>query len=186
MNELEATLKLLELFLVENNAPICKYLNPGLDRLSIIEFLDKEGFILNEEFITLYQWHNGIDFPNEGILSPRVELIPFGIPYSLDLIKKMYQEVAEWAYTDDSALYMPFMGSGEDDLFLIKNEPESQIYFLSPASIEYFVPSFKSISAMIDFILTCYQEKILIIEPETGLVIPDRSRYFSLWASIAE
>ncbi len=184
MNSLENNLKLLDKFLIGNSAPICDYLNPGLEKSVIVEFLNSEGFVHNEEFITFYQWHNGIHFPVEGAKAELIELIPLGIPYSLDYVKEVREDMTKWGMIDKPEFYLPFMGSRQNDVFLLKNEQGSRIYFSSPAADDFFAPSFKSIAAMVDFILRCYQEKLLVIDPKTGLDVSDDKKYYKMFEAL--
>lgn len=91
----------------------------------ILKFLNYEGFVHNDEFITLYQWHNGNNFPKDGVMSALIESIPLGIP------------------------------------------------------------SFKSIASMFEFILQCYKEKVLIIDPKTGLDTSADGKYYNRFESIS-
>ena len=184
MNSVENKLKILEKILIEQKAPVCSYFNAGVPESHIVEELNSLGMGENGDFVDLYKWHNGIEFPPEGVLSSHIEIFPFATFFSLNYAKQKREEFIKWGIMDNAHLYLPFMGSGEDDAYLLKNEIKGTVYCLSPASNIYGEPFFNSIEGLIDFVLECYNEKILYNDQNEGLIVKDE--YFTKWESRRE
>ena len=170
MENTKEKLRKLEFILKEKNAPILKYFNPGLSRLEIVAFFERNGIKTNESLIALYEWHNGIDFVNAHVLQPVIELLPMGVFYTTDYMIKTKEDLISWHYLElgDISEYLPLFGSGEDDIYLLK-QTTGEIFYIAPAiqilgSLEY-----KSIDSMLDNVIECYEEGIFIIDSETGL-----------------
>ena len=170
MNETEKKLKRLEDLLKENDAPILRFFSPGLSKEFIIEYFNKHSISLRPELMALYEWHNGIDFDAAKVLQPMIEIMPMGIFYTLDFMFSTRSDLTRWNYIENSNEYLPLFGSGEDDLYLLKNAT-GEIFYLAPASLIRGELWFKSINAMLDCLIECYQEGILKIAPDEGLVV---------------
>jgi hypothetical protein len=69
--------------------------------------------------------------------------------------------------------YIPLLSGGEDDMHLLRIST-GEIYYSSPGIQVYCEPQFHSLSSMLDFILRCYEEKILRLHPIDGLLIDER------------
>ena len=162
-------LKKLDLILEEKNAPILNYLNPGLSRHDIIEFFKKKDITLNQRMIALYEWHNGIDFIRADVLQPVIELLPMGIFYTLDYMIEKKNELVEWDYLElgDLNEYLPLLGSGEDDTYLLK-QTTGEIFYIAPAIQILGTLEFKSIDAMLDCMIECYKGEIFTIDSVDG------------------
>jgi hypothetical protein len=170
----------LDNILLSQGAPVCKYLNIGAKEPIINDFISSEEIARNLKFIQLYKWHNGINFPQSGVPSSHIELLPFGALFSLSFISEMRKELTGWEIMDNANMFIPFLGSGEDDMYLLKNDTQGMVYFLSPAANVYGDPCFKSIEGLIDFMIDCYNERILINDTIEGLVV-DSQKYWPKW-----
>ena len=173
MENIDDKLRKLEGILKERNAPVLKYLNPGLQEKEIIVFFVRKGIRINPAIIPLYRWHNGIDFPPEGIYQNIVEIMPMGVFYSLEEVSKSWEDIISWKYFPTPEDFLPIFGSGEDDLYLLKIS-SGEIFYMSPATGNFLGEfNFRSLDVMFDFIIECYLEKVFTIDPEKGLDFDD-------------
>lgn len=157
-----------ELILKEKQAPVLDYLNPGLDKGIIAELLNINK--VNDSFLALYEWHNGISLSNEDIFQSVIEIMPMGIFYSIEDVINTRKDILTWKYLklEHPENYLPFMGSGEDDIYLLENNT-GEVFYISPAIQEYGSLEFRSVESMLDCIIECYKKEIFIIDPERGL-----------------
>jgi hypothetical protein len=127
---------------------------------------------LNDELIQLYEWHNGISFFEKKVTQPYLELLPMGIPYSLEYAIEAKKQILSLDYLelDNLADFLPFFGSGEDDMYLYK-QGTGEIYYISPAVQNFGSLEFTSLREMFDFIIECYSIGILNSDSENGLEI---------------
>jgi hypothetical protein len=174
--ETEDRLQELEMILKKSNAPVLKYLNPGLAREEIATFFTRHNINPSPALMALYEWHNGVVFPFPEVTQAENEIFPMGIFYCLDFMLMSWKDVIEWNYMEDAADYIPLFGSGESDIYLLKNST-GEIFYMSPAIQNFGEFCFTSIDVLLDFIIECYRERVLTIDPEKGLVVEDEE-YF--------
>jgi hypothetical protein len=162
--------KLLKLdeILRESDAPILEFLNPGLEKEAIVNWLKENNFNLNDEFIELYQWHNGIDLYLDGSDS-LFELLPFGKPFTLDEIIIKRDLLIDWEIIDNAHTFIPFAGSGEGEMYLLKNDSSGEVYDFNPFSNVYGDLIFSSIGGMFDCIIECLEKSIFVMDAVNGL-----------------
>lgn len=172
MNSLEQKAAELEELLKKLNAPVLKYLNPGLKEQEIIAFFEEKHMKCHPDMLQLYKWHDGIDFPPEGIYSSLIEIAPFAIFYSLEIMARTFDLFTEWNFIENLNEYLPIFGSGESETFLFKIS-DGSIHFTSPFVGIYNEPAFRSLEIMFDFFLECYSKNILTVDSETGVEIKE-------------
>ncbi|HKZ64833.1 MAG TPA: hypothetical protein VJ111_00690, partial [Chitinophagaceae bacterium] len=75
-----------------------------------------------------------------------------------------------WDYLElgDISEYLPLFGSGEDDVYLLK-QTTGEIFYIAPAIQIFDSLEYKSIDSMLDCVIECYEGGIFIIDSETGL-----------------
>jgi hypothetical protein len=66
--------------------------------------------------------------------------------------------------------YVPFLSGGEDDMHLLRVST-GEIYWSSPGIQVYCEPKFYSLSSLLDFILNCYEKRVLKMHPIEGLIV---------------
>jgi len=165
-------LQKLESILVVQNAPVLPYLNPRAGREDLLKFFGEQNIEPIPSLIALYEWHNGVRFPVQGIRQSVIEILPMGIFYSLDQLAGSRKDIIRWNYMERPEEYVPLFGSGEDDIFLLKYT-SGEIFYLSPAAGSYGEFQFKSIDGMLEFIIECYEQGIFWIDPSSGLEIKE-------------
>jgi hypothetical protein len=176
MAQMKNKLQELEMILTKSNAPVLKYLNPGMAREEIVTFFTRHNINPNPTLVALYEWHNGVFFPFPRLKQAMIEILPMGIFYCLDFMLMSREDVIKWNYLEDPADYLPLFGSGEDDIYLLKNSTGG-IFYMSPAVQNFGEFCFRSIDAMLDFIIECYRERVFTIDPEKGLDVNDEEYY---------
>jgi hypothetical protein len=178
MAQTKNRLQEIESILNEGNAPVLKYLNPGVSRQELLTFFNEQNINPNPALLALYEWHNGINFSVSGMVQSMIEIIPMGIFYSLDFMVMSRKDVIEWNYMEDATDYIPLFGSGEDDIYLLKNST-GEIFYMSPAVQNFGEFVFRSIDTMLDFIIECYREKIITLDPVKGVQAQDYVVYYT-------
>jgi hypothetical protein len=148
--------------LYSRNASIFDYLNPGKPLDELLLLLNSNGILPNESLIAVYEWHNGVRHSSDPY-KREPELIPNGSLYSLEYMISRKRDILDWGYLSRPENYLPFIGSLEDDLYLLKNTT-GEIYYLSPAVQIFGEKAFGSIDSMLDFIIECYEEEILPVD----------------------
>ena len=161
MTTLKEKLNKLSENLEANNLPVLKYLQKGLNREDIIKTFNDNGIFLNESLIQLYEWHNGVPFPDLPAKSGRFDLVPMIMFYSLDYMLLRRKDIQRWNYFNDINDFLPIFGSSEDDIYLVKNDESGIIYYLAPAIGIYGEYDMNSIETLIDYIYECQVEKVL-------------------------
>jgi hypothetical protein len=169
----------IDSILRQHKAPLLNFFNQGMTKDYLFDFFKKQNIYPNPALIALYEWHNGVRMPAEGICQSTVELMPMGIFYCLDEMIKGRQLVIDYNFMVDPHQFIPLFGSGEDDLHLLNNTT-GEIYYFSPAVNVYGELEFNSIDSMLDFIIECYEEKIFTIDPLNGLEVRDDEYYSKL------
>lgn len=172
MENTREKLREIDAILKEHDAPLLNYFNPGLPHETIADLFLKHGLFLNSSLAELYEWHNGIDFTTVSVRQSLLEIMPMGIFYSMQQMMEARQDLLRWNYMENSAAYFPLFGSGEDDLYLLKNDT-GEIFFLSPAVQIYGALEFTSIDSMLDCLIECYKQGVLRIAPDEGLIVED-------------
>ena len=159
----------LESILIEMNAPVLKHFNVGLPQEEVIAFLDSQGIPAIPSLVALYEWHNGVKTVY-GFLDAELELLPFGKLFNLDEMVQMRTAFEEWAedYSDTADNYVPFLGSGESDMFLLDLTTQEVLAF-QPMIQTFGERMFRSIDSMLDCILECFEKGAFTIVSEKGL-----------------
>jgi hypothetical protein len=152
----------LDAALHRRNVSLFDYFNPGKTLEELLVLLNANGIAPNESLIAVYQWHNGVRHSSDPY-EPEPELIPNGSLYSLEDMIARRADIVDWGYMPEPENYLAFIGSLEDDLYLLKN-PTGEIYYLSPAVQIFGELAFDSIDSMLDFIIECYEEEILPVD----------------------
>ena len=75
---------------------------------------------------------------------------------------------------------MPIFGSGESEMYLIKTDGSSTIYYVSPGANIYCEPFFESLCSMIDCIIECYEKEVFKIDSVKGLSVDFKEYYLVL------
>ena len=168
MTDTKERIAKVEVILKKYDAPVLKYFNPGLAREAIIEFFNENKISLNPALIALYEWHNGVQDSN--VMQALLEIMPMGMFYSLDIMIKDRAMINGWNFMEIKGDFLPLLGSGEDDIYLLNNS-SGEIFYVCPAANIYGELKFKSIDSMLDFIIDCYEEEIFKIDPINGLEV---------------
>jgi hypothetical protein len=168
MEKTKEKINKIDAILEQSGAPVLKYFNPGIPPEHLIKLFHEQKIRPDPALIALYEWHNGINFPAEGIIHSVVEIMPMSMFYNLEDMLKTREEMAKWPYVKNASEYLPIFGSSEDDLYLLNNTT-GEIFYLSPAATIYGELAFASIDAMLDLIIECYEEKIFTIDHLKGL-----------------
>lgn len=161
-------LKKLERILEQGNAPILKYFNAGLKREEVVTRLLQKGIYLNESLISLYQWHNGVKY-EYGDNFLKIQIFANATFYTLEWALERREELIDWEIVDYPDQYLPIFGSLEGEMYLLKNDLQGEIYYLSPKANIYGEMQIKSLDKMLDMIFDCYNEKIFEIDPNKGI-----------------
>ncbi|MDI3319270.1 hypothetical protein [Pinibacter soli] len=164
-------LEILEEIFIQNNSPILKHLNPGLDKSEIELFFKENNIYNNRQLLSVYEWHNGVKSVY-GVLDPLLELIPFGKLFNLTELLQIRNIFFEWGQEDFPGRpledYLPFIGSGESDMFLL-NLKTGQIFCYQPMIQIFGELAFNSIDKMLDCIIECYSTSAFTTDPVSGL-----------------
>jgi hypothetical protein len=161
----------LETILKDLKAPVLKYFNSGLERADIVALFKENGIYPNPALMDLVEWHNGIAYPDDGLFDGVVDILVNGTLYSLEEMVSRKEELIDWGILDEPELYLPFMGTVEGEMYLLKNDPGGQVFYLSSAAGIYGKLRFTSIERMLDLVIECYEEKIFTIDETEGLQI---------------
>jgi len=159
----------LESILIKKNAPVIKHFNPGLSQEEVISFLASQGIPAIPSLVALYEWHNGVKTVY-GFLDAELELLPFGKLFNLEEMVQMRATFVDWAedYFDRTDNYIPFLGSGESDMFLLDLTTQEVLAF-QPMIQTFGERMFRSIDSMLDCIMECFEKGAFTIVPEKGL-----------------
>lgn len=182
MKELEDKIQRLERFHREANSPIFNYLNPGLPEEEVLAFFDRHSLPVHPDAVTLYRWHNGISIPEEGLNISEGIFWPMACFYSLDMLQESREDLFAMRFVKNPADLLPLFGSTEDDLFLL-NAKTGEISYMSPLAGNPGKVIFRSCGELLDFVLECYEEGILTVDAEEGLLIDD-DRYFDRFSNL--
>lgn len=161
--QIKAKLEKLELVLRQRKAPVLEHFNPGLTKQDVEAFLNEHGIVPIPSLVALYEWHNGVKTVY-GFIDRVLEILPFGKLFNLNEMIKMREVFKEWAYEDFSDLdnYIPFLGSGESDMFLL-NLTTEEVLCYQPMILTFGELVFRSINTMLDCIIECYEKDAFTI-----------------------
>lgn len=171
MNKTKHKIRLLNKLLQDKHAPVLESLGDPVSRQEIEKLFHANNVFFNESLICLLEWHNGthdIYYVKDSV----IEILPFFKFFNIEEIIRKTHLFRKWAYLNkfDINLYTPFMGSGEDDLLLIKKDTQA-VFFMSSSANIYLVPYFHSIENLLDFIISCYEREILKIDIQQGIIV---------------
>jgi hypothetical protein len=171
MKSLPESLKALDSILIDKNAPLIHHFNPGLPKEEVISFLQFHQITPIPSLVMLYEWHNGVKTVY-GYFDSELELFPFGKLFNLDEMLQMREIFREWAEDDFDNLndYIPFMGSGESDMFIL-NILTGEVLGYQPMIQIVGELEFRSIEAMINCILECFESNAYQMDHKKGLII---------------
>ena len=171
MKSLQQGLKTLDAILADRDAPLVRHFLPGLPKEAVISFLGSQGIAPLPSLVALYEWHNGVKTVY-GYHDSELELLPFGKLFNVDEMLKMRAIFTEWAEDDfdNTDDYLPFMGSGESDMFILHMSTGEVLAYQPMIQIAGDL-AFNSIESMITCILECFESKAYQIDPKEGLII---------------
>ncbi len=174
MNEIVLKLEKLESILIEAKAPVLNLFNPGLEDDEIVSFFSNHNIPTHPDLLSLYGWHNGL-VSIYGRCNELVNLSPLGAFANLTEMAALRNDFMSYDYfeVENRHEYIPFLSNGEDDMHLLRIST-GEIYHSSPGIQIYCEPQFHSLSSMLDFIIKCYEEKLLSMHPTDGLIIDEK------------
>jgi len=174
VNGIELKLVKLESILTDAGAPVLQFLNPGLPDDEIISFFSKNNIPAHPDLLSLYRWHNGLT-SIYGQFNSLVDFSPSGTFPNLNEMVALRNDFINDPCIDieNRHEYIPFLSGGEDDMHLLRVST-GEIYHSCPGIQIYCIPQFHSLSSMLDFIISCYEEKILSMHPIDGLIIDEK------------
>ncbi len=99
-------------------------------------------------------------------------MLPFGKLFNLDEMLQVRNIFRDWAEDDFDNLndYVPFMGSGESDMFIL-NTLTGEVLAYQPMIQIIGELEFESIESMINCILECFESNAYQIDYKEGLII---------------
>lgn len=162
----------LEAILKEKKSPVLTYFNDGLLRSEIEAFFISHNIPIHPDLICLYEWHNGVKsvYGHRGGVT---ELLPFGTFFNLEEMLLMKDVFKEFELEDDFGdldNYLPILGTGESDMFLL-NLSSGEILSFQPMIQIYGDLAFRSIDKMIDCITECLKSGAFTIDEKDGLEV---------------
>jgi hypothetical protein len=179
MDSLRQKLIDLDSILVKTSAPLVQLLNPGLLKEEIIAFFQEHNIKPHLTLVTLYEWHNGVKSVY-GHHDEEVDLIPFGALFNLHEMIQMREVFREWAENDFEDLdnYLPFMGTGESDMFILNLTTGEVLAYQPMIQIDGEL-AFHSIETLFSCILECFQNEAYQVDQQKGILI-DMDKYHAI------
>lgn len=176
MGKIENKLNVLEEILEKKKAPVLGHLNPGLSDYSIEKAYSEVN--INEDIKALYKWRGGTKNLYD-IQDSILEILPNGKFFSIPDSFRMYNLNIEYEVFENPGNFLPIFGSGESEMYLVKTDGTSTVYYVSPGSNIYCEPIFKSVLSMLDCIIECYLKEVFIVDQNEGLST-DFKEFYSL------
>jgi hypothetical protein len=147
-------------------SPVLAYLQPGVSKLTYEKKLNSFHLTPSDEFISLYQWHNGTaEMKTEN---SNLWLFPGGIFLPIDKALEIYQYHTISNNTWDKTLF-PIFADGGGDFYLINMSSQSpnhgRIYYFSFNAFDFdqIISYFDSVQSTIETIIEWYQQKAFIL-----------------------
>lgn len=153
----------IENILIKNNAFVLKHLNKGIsfeyfkDKLSYYNFNN-----INNEIITLYNWHNGINIPKNG---EALKYRFFG-NYYLNSIDDLISIIRfDDFYNFHKKKFMPLFSNGTGEYLVVDCNATCVRYCGTwlPELPPYII-IYDNVESMLQTVLNCYKEKALFFD----------------------
>ena len=164
---ISALLNELENILIDNNAIVYNFLNPGVNPAYIRHAMDSLDLKLPNDFYELYKWKNGVTATDEN--SATEELIPFGSFYSIDEAIEVYQfNSIQHSYIDKR--YFPLFTNDTGDYYLINTDYDDLEYgmicYYSPPVLlsKNVLTRYDSIFNLFETLITCLKQGVYFYE----------------------
>lgn len=176
----EELLNHLEQYWMQNNTPIIKKLQPGIeiDVNELKKFTGQLPLQVNE----LYQWKNGL-YKNEKDLIGSVCLFQLGFPLRFDdiIVEQARRSGEELGW---ESTMLPLFESGSGEYFLIDcnllNESYGRIFYHSIGSVDFdlIISIYDSLFDLFLSILECSKQGIYRYEGENATLTVDWKKLF--------
>ncbi len=182
LNSFEKILNHLEQYWIQNNIPIVKKLQPGIE--FDVRRLEKFTGHLPLQVNELYQWKNGL-CENEKDLIGSVWIFQLGFPLRFDdiLIEQSRQSGEKFGW---ESTMLPLFESGSGEYYLIDcnllNESYGQIFYHSIGAIDFdlMISIYDSLFDLYLSILECSKQGIYRYEGEHTTLRTDWGKLFEI------
>lgn len=144
------------------NAPVIKYLTPGIEKYEL-ETVIKEFVSIDkipEGIIQLYHWHGGTNVNNDTPVENFYIFPPYYLISPAE-IRRLY-ELNDFDIIENKMLPICSSGKGEYLTVDLSKGNDSKVFCLEPwnPGTDTFTPIYDNLSSMLDTVITCYEKHI--------------------------